>query len=337
MKGRDALRDLVTGNTAANPAPAAPQAPVRRSSGAIRAMSLGLDQMSNEAAQARDLRKAMENGEARVDLDPALIDGSPVLDRIPTEFDPQYDELKAAISERGQQVPILVRPHPVETGRYQVAYGRRRLRVAKELGRSVSAFIRQMTDKELIIAQAQENGPRADLSFIERALFASNLIEHKFDKDTICDALSVGKPELSRLLTVASSITPALIAAIGPAPKIGRPRWQTLAEKCADAKVIKRINVVSASDAFKRADTNERFNMVLSATTERQAAARQSGKVAVSTATGQRVAWLEQTRKGVRLSAEAPEFSAFLEQRLPDLLREFESAAGGVGETAGGR
>lgn len=334
MKGRDALRDLVTGNTAANPAPAVAQAPARRSSGAIRAMSLSLDQMSNEAAAARDLRKAIESGESRIDIDPALIDASPVLDRIPTENDPQYDELKAAIADGGQQVPILVRPHPIEAGRYQVAYGRRRLRAAHELGRTVSAFVRPMTDKELIIAQAQENGPRADLSFIERALFASNLIEHSFDKDTICAALSVGKPELSRLLNVASSITPALIAAIGPAPKIGRPRWQLLAEKCADAKVVKRINAASASDAFRRADTNARFNLVLAATVEKLSV-RQSGKVAISTAAGQRVAWLEETKKGVRLSAEAPDFSAFLQKRLPDLLREFESAAEGNGQQGG--
>lgn len=332
MKGRDALRELVTA-TPAQPQTAA--APPKRAAGAVRAMSLNLQQLSTEAAEAKSLREALAGSEAVVQLDPAGIDPSPVVDRIPIDDDPAFDELKAAIAEKGQQVPILVRPHPERAGRYQVAYGRRRLRVARELGVPVRAIVRQLSDRDLVIAQAQENGPRADLTFIERALYAANLETHGFDRDTITAALGVDKPELSRLLTVARVITPTVITAIGPAPKIGRPRWLALVEKCQHPNASALAADVLRRPKFGKLDTNARFNFVLAAFSG--PTGDPSRKTAVTTAKGQRVAWLERVKKGIRISAEQPAFAAFLEERLPTLLKEFEAAdQGAVPHTAEG-
>jgi ParB family chromosome partitioning protein len=319
MKGRDALRDMMSGKTTET-VPVAP----KRSSGAIRAMNLELQHLSDEAAAAKALRQTLAGSEPVLELAASDIDPSPVVDRIPTDNDPAFEALKTQIAEVGQQVPILVRPHPERQGRYQVAYGRRRLRVASELGRPVKAIIRQLSDRDLIMAQAQENGPRVDLTFIERALFASNLLENGFDKDTIATALGVDKPELSRLLTVATAITPALIAAIGPAPKIGRPRWSALADKCSDPKTAARAVKTTATDEFKRADTNSRFNIVLAAVADE--ATSPANKTALKTDDGQQVAWVERTKKGIRVTSDQASFAAFLEQRLPVLLKEFAAA-----------
>jgi len=330
MKGRDALREMLSNKPSDVAA-----VPVKRSSGAVRAMNLELQHLSEEATAARALRQTLAGSQPIVDLPPADIDPSPVADRIPTDHDPAFEELKQAIADKGQQVPILVRPHPERSGRYQIAYGRRRLRAALELGKSVRAIVKQLSDTELVIAQAQENGPRADLSFIERALFAANLSAHGFDRDTITTALGVDKPELSRLLTVATTITPTLISAIGPAPKIGRPRWLLLAERCAEAASVARAQNATLSDQFKIADTNARFNIVLGAVTEVTSAPHQ--KTALTTDRGQRVAWLERTKKGIRVSSDEPAFAAFLDQRLPGLLREFEAAESNAGnEEKGG-
>ena len=317
MKGRDALRELMSGK-ASEPS----QLPPKRPSGAIRAVSLDLQHLSDEAASARSLRQTLASGEAVIELAAADIDPSPVADRIPVDDDPAFAELKAAIADKGQQVPILVRPHPERSGRFQIAYGGGKLRAALELGVAVKAVVRQLSDRDLVIAQAQENGPRADLTFIERALFAANLGAHGFDRDTIAMALGVDKPELSRLLTVAAAVTPELIGAIGPAPKIGRPRWLLLAEKCEEASARRRIAKVAQSDEFKTAGTNVRFNIVFAALRAVDGAVDR--KTALNTNSGQRVAWVERTKKGIRISSDEPQFSAFLEQRLPDLLLEFE-------------
>lgn len=172
MKGRDILKGLVD---AGKPSAGQASLPTARASGAVRAMNLGLDRLSQEAEAAKDLRAAIAGGANVIEIEPDLIEPSIITDRIKSDQDPEYDALKEAIASNAQQVPILVRPHPADAKKYQAAYGHRRIRVAIELGRKVKAIVRQLTDNELIVAQGQENGPRLDLSFIERSLFASKL------------------------------------------------------------------------------------------------------------------------------------------------------------------
>ncbi|RUW60107.1 ParB N-terminal domain-containing protein, partial [Mesorhizobium sp. M4B.F.Ca.ET.049.02.1.2] len=92
--------------------------------GPVRTMGLALDRMDQEA---RELREALKSGERVVELDPELIDGSFVRDRLDGEVS-ATDDIVRSIEENGQEVPILVRQHPDLEGRYQVAYGHRRLR-----------------------------------------------------------------------------------------------------------------------------------------------------------------------------------------------------------------
>src|SRR4051794_14635231 len=89
-----------------------------------------------------------------VDLDPAMVDTSFVADRL-DEDDEAYQELFQAIRERGQDSPILVRPHPEHSGRFQTVFGHRRVKVARQLGRPVRAVIKKMGDEDHVIAQGQ--------------------------------------------------------------------------------------------------------------------------------------------------------------------------------------
>src|SRR4051812_32222633 len=162
MKRRDTLRELmkpVAPVDAAVRPPDSSQVPVspKRAEparpGPLRSIGLSLKQMSAEADDARALRAQIEGGQAVVDLDPSLIDPSFITDRIPIEQDPGFDRFVQSIAQAGQQVPILVRPHPDTSGRYQAAYGHRRLRAAASLGRSIRAIVRPLTDAELVVAQ----------------------------------------------------------------------------------------------------------------------------------------------------------------------------------------
>ena len=72
-----------------------------------------------------------------VEIAPDLIEASFIADRLETSPE-SHQSLGDSIREHGQQVPMLVRPHPHREGRYQIAYGRRRLRAVAELGRSRS-------------------------------------------------------------------------------------------------------------------------------------------------------------------------------------------------------
>jgi ParB family transcriptional regulator, chromosome partitioning protein len=317
MKGRDALRELLG---AGKPESAPSPPPVHRSTGSVKAMNLGLQRLSEEAAAAKSLRATLANSAQVVELDAAQVDHSFIVDRLSPESDAGFAGLKAAIATHGQQVPILVRPHPDDPARYQAAYGHRRLRAARELGRSIKAIIKPLTDVELVVAQGQENSERADLSFIERALFASRLAQRGFDRDTMTAALSVDKPELSRLLSVSNGIDGELIRAIGPAPKIGRPRWLALVERMNEPSFRRSAQLVVLTDTFSKADSNARFNLVFAALSQAQS----RDKKALETPRGKPVAWVERTSKGIRLGSEDKAFVAFLDQRLPELLREFE-------------
>jgi ParB family transcriptional regulator, chromosome partitioning protein len=328
VKGREALREMIAAGKPKEPAPEGIR--VARTSGAVKAMNLGLQRLSDEAATARSLRETLASGDQVIEIDPADIDVSFIADRIVVENDPSFISLKEKIAKHGQQVPILVRPHPNDPKRFQAAYGHRRLRAASQIGRPVKAIVRALTDSELVVAQGQENSERRDLSFIERALFASHLDERKFDRETITAALGVDKPELSRLLGVVKVVESDIILAIGPAPKIGRPRWLLFAEKMSDAANRRGARQAIATEAFTERESNARFELLFGQI-------EVSGKPAKAPAAHKEVAWIERTKVGVRLISDDRAFGSFLESRLPELLREFEQRSPLIGKKAKGK
>lgn len=317
-RGRDILQGLVAAGKPSRPAEGSlPQA---RPSGAVKAMSLGLDRLSAEAAQARALREELASRETTQELDPDLFSPSIVSDRIPSASDSSLQELKAAIAENGQQIPIIARPHPTEEGRYQIAAGHRRWRVAQELGLGLKTIIRKLSDQEMVILQGQENGPREDLTFVERARFAMQMEARRFDRDTLSAALNVDKPEVSRLLTVAQALGEDLIMAIGPAPKVGRPRWLKLVKGLEQTGARNELNELVSSSAFEAADSDKRFTLALEAVgTVTQMAKRRP-------VSSDRIAWFEKKGGNTRLVSNNASFSSFLQRRLPVLLEEFKGS-----------
>lgn len=319
-RGRDILQGLVAAGKPSRPTEGSPLA---RPSGAVKAMSLGLDRLSAEAAQAKTLREELASRETTQNLEPALFSPSIVSDRIPSTSDRRFQELKAAIAENGQQIPIIARAHPIEEGRYQIAAGHRRWRVAQELGLSLKAIIRKLSDEEMVILQGQENGPREDLTFVERARFAMQMDDRGFDRETLSAALSVDKPEVSRLLTVAQALGEDVIMAIGPAPKIGRPRWLQLVKGLEQAGAHDELKEMVASSAFASADTDERFTLALQAVGP---AKRTAKRRPISSHSSDRVAWIEKKGGNVRLISDNASFASFLQRRLPTLLEEFKGS-----------
>lgn len=164
-----------------------------------------------------------------IEIDPHMIHAGGVQDRL--EGNPEEDaELARSIAEYGQQVPVLVRPHPEKEGRYQIVYGRRRVLAMRDLGQPVKALVRDLDDRELVLAQGQENTARRDLSFIEKANFARQMVAAGYERKHICDAISVDKTMLSRMMAVVERIPVGVIEGIGAAPGVGRDRWLALAD-----------------------------------------------------------------------------------------------------------
>jgi ParB family chromosome partitioning protein len=196
-----------------------------------------------------------------LDLDPARVAPSFIADRMEAT-DESYRALVASIAAQGQLIPILVRPHPDGSGGYQVACGHRRLRAAAELGRPIRCLVKPLSDRELVIAQGQENSARAALSFIERARFAQALDQRLYRRDVICQALTTDKGTVSRMLVVCRRLPTDVIEAVGPAPAAGRERWTKLANAFARRAAERPIDPLLGAARFTEASSDERFTML---------------------------------------------------------------------------
>jgi ParB family chromosome partitioning protein len=312
---------LPAGNSAVAPQHASPTQPIQgmQSSafgprgGAIGAVTRSIEQLKAHAV---------------LDLATDVIDASLIADRLADTGD-DHKLLVASIREHGQQVPILVRPHPDHEGRYQIAYGRRRLRALKELGQTVRAIVKPLSNEQLVVAQGQENSARTDLSFIEKALFAARLEEGGFDRETIMAALSVDKSGLSRLISSAVRIPNDIIEAIGPAPKAGRDRWIELSARLDGAAAIEKARKAMAAAQFSTLSSDERFSKIF------EGAAPKKAKAVRPTIwrsdDGLRIASIRDDPKALTVTIDkkvAADFGAYLVETIPEIYAAFKRRAG---------
>lgn len=262
-------------------------------------------------------------------LDPKLLEPSPYQDRMGVDEDPEFDGLLESISTSGQQVPILVRPHPKEIGRYQVAYGHRRLRACRELDRSIRAIVKPLSDEELIIAQSKENLDRKDLTFIEKCLFVATLKAKGVTRAVISKALGGGNETKNSVNYYTVDISEALIRKIGPAPSIKGPKWRKLSEVFKDGKVSarqqKQLDGLMASSRWTEADSNKRFALVQNLLNESDKP--KAEEETISSTSGADVVRIKRGGKATTLSINTKAlngFDAFLIEKLSGLIEEFE-------------
>lgn len=326
---RKNLLEISAPNTSRPEAPAAKDhrpiagfLPQARGSAPVGGITRTLGNITEKMERASDLERQLAEGQTVVDIDPELIDGSFVTDRL--EIDPvELAQLVEQIREHGQQVPILVRPHPESRGRFQVAYGHRRLAATKELGIKVRAVVRELTDDQLVVSQGQENSARTNLSYIERALFALRLEQRGFGRDVIMAALGVDKAALSKMLIVTRQVPLALISAIGPAPEIGRRRWLELGERLESVAAEPIVTELSA-DNYRRLSSDERFQQAMALAIGKPASSKAA--VAPSSIAGVPVTFKRTPARATFVfdSRAAPGFDQFVQERLQSLFNEFQ-------------
>jgi len=298
--------------------------------GASRSIISSIDEMASHAD------KLLE-GETIVDVDPDLVDESFARDRVnldKADYEADFKQVLESIRSAGQHTPALMRPHPTAPGRYMLVFGRLRHRAAKELGIKLRAIVKRISDRDHVIAQGQENNARANTSFIEKALFAADIVQRKYDADnsTALTAIGVDKPTLSKMLSVAS-IEPDLISAIGRAKAIGRDRWyelKLLLDKPGNSDIA--LDVATSPDV-EELSSEERFDKVVAKLksskgpkprkqhSEEKAWSLSDDTVKVST---------KDTGRAFTLalkSRDASKFGVYLSNRLERLYQEFQNSS----------
>ncbi|RYE69306.1 MAG: plasmid partitioning protein RepB [Rhizobiaceae bacterium] len=302
----------------------------RVASGAVRSLK---DTFSEVERDYEELKRRVAEGALPIDLDPSLIDPSPFADRFADQDLSAVEALKTSFREHGQEIPILVRIHPSETGRYQIAYGHRRVRAADELGIKVKAYVRELGDDRLVVAQGIENSAREDLTFIERSIFALKLEDGGFDRTLIQTALSVDRQEASKLINVGRAVPGWLTEAIGRAPKIGRPRWQELADILKADGVDVKARKATNDKSFSHKSSDDRFIAVLRAVkaVDKPNSVRPTALIAKSV-DGEEIATLAVTGKVCKIQIDRDRdeaFAKFVMDRIPDLYENFRKTTSG--------
>lgn len=142
-------------------------------------------------------------------------------DIVPNEFQPRtkFDdekikELAQTLQTHGMIQPIVVRKK--NDDKYEVIAGERRLRAAKLLGwETISAIVRNLTDRETASVALIENIQREELSVIEEAQAYQQLIKmHSLTQEALAQRLGKSQSTIAnrlRLLSLPDEIKQGLI------------------------------------------------------------------------------------------------------------------------------
>jgi len=307
----------------------------------------GNSMMSTNRA-LRSARDAVDSHQVW-ELDPDTIEDGRIADRLDPD---DVVDLRDAIETNGQTVPILVRRHPTTPDRYLLVYGRRRLQAIRNSAKvtTVRALIASMGDDDAVKAQISENMARRDLSFIERALFAQELVETGFGNQTqVAEVLTVTKSSVSMAIAIAEMIGRELIRAIGPAHGIGRPRWEALG-KAIEERQINRDRLIEVAESLRSeaevamviddasAEPNEvsvrAFEAVFEAAGVPERPARKSAKASPArprklsvnlTVDGRTAGQLVRSSKGVSFELEKGPFADWVEAQGQPLIEELHA------------
>ena len=111
-------------------------------------------------------------------------------------------DLQKSIAEHGQQIPVILRPHPETNRMYQVISGFRRIEAIKKLGWSeVSAIIREdvADDFDAFKVSIIENESRKTYNDLDRGYAIVKARKHGRSVQEVCELFSIGRRQMERL------------------------------------------------------------------------------------------------------------------------------------------
>lgn len=131
-------------------------------------------------------------------------------------FEPAaLDELAQSIRTRGVLQPLLVRPHPSDTARFQIVAGERRWRAAGAAGlHEVPALVRETADADAAAVALVENLQRQDLNPLDEAEGYNRLLnQFGLTQDSLGQAVGKSRSHITnmlRLLNLPATVKDAL-------------------------------------------------------------------------------------------------------------------------------
>lgn len=109
--------------------------------------------------------------------------------------------LVKSINQNGVMLPLIVRDHPNETGKFEIIAGERRFRAAKKSHwKAVPCRVMTADDSKALIMQADENLNRVNLNPLEEAAAFQNLIDAGLKQEAIAEKYECHQSHISNRL-----------------------------------------------------------------------------------------------------------------------------------------
>jgi ParB family transcriptional regulator, chromosome partitioning protein len=282
--------------------------------------------------EERDQLRAQVEAGGWLEIDPALVSPSPFPDRLPDDDPAAFEALKQTMIEDGQKVPVELRRHPSRPGHYQLVYGHRRWRAAQELGVKLKAFVSELSDRDMVMAQGIENAARQDLSWIEKALFAWQMEQSGIKARDIRAALVVDDPEVARFRAACRTLGVDMIRLIGRAPRAGRPRWgELVAAVAARPELLQKMEKTLAAAKDMPSDARFAACLMLKDRPAKPARVPLPLQGPKGPPFGEAVFGVDGVKLRVN-KTEASAFMAFLEAELPALMARYGASRRGASD-----
>lgn len=297
------------------PRNAGPQAPIA---------GMFTSSVKSIAAENETLRaerdKAVLSGSMLLELDPATIEDGLVSDRLEVRGDDQeFEDLKASIASRGQDQPITVRPRRGEEG-YELIAGRRRLRVCRELGRTILARVQDLDDHDALAAMWSENNLRLNPTPLELGVWMIAVKERFGLANT--DLLKVtgfSKGYVSELQKIGVGFPVEIRAILADPRKVSKAAALQIVDAWADRPSRKAIEGI-LDRAAGLSDTGKQVAAILKAGARQGAPKPEREKVEIVDSGGARRAVVTRTESSWTIKLDQP-LSADQAGRIEEILR----------------
>ncbi len=114
----------------------------------------------------------------------------------------RLERLAESLRSQGVIQPIVVRPHPERSGRFELVAGERRLRAARLLGwKSLPALVRHVSGERLLEIALVENLQREELDPIEEALaYRALLNSHGYTQEHLARRLGRDRSTIANMV-----------------------------------------------------------------------------------------------------------------------------------------
>ncbi len=168
---------------------------------------------------------AAPTGADRTSLPVTALEPGPFQPR--TAIDPEaLAELTASIRQQGVLQPILARPHPTDTGRFQIIAGERRWRASQAAGlHEIPVLVRALDDTEAMAAGLVENLQRQDLDPIEEAQGYRRLQdEYGLTQDSLGSLVGKSRSHVANTVRLLNLPEPVRVQVSGGALSAGHAR-----------------------------------------------------------------------------------------------------------------